>query len=172
MKLYNERISKTGLIAEIAMYIALEIIIKRYFSISLATMRFSFAFIVYLVCGIRLGILPAFAMGFLADWVGIHLFPVGAPHLGLSLVAGLTGACYGLFFFEGKFSIPKLVMFIIIEQFVLHSLLNTYWISQIASVPMETLLVKRMPHQITMAIIKLIGIGFFMKSPLLKRIKI
>ncbi len=171
MKLYNDRISKVGMMAEIAIYIALSIIVTRMFSISLLTMRFSFTFLVYLVCGLRLGPLPAFITGFLADLVGILLFPSGPPHLGLSLVSGLSAACYGVFFFEGKFSIKKLILFILIEQFVLHSLLNTYWVSQIINVPMKILLYKRIPQQLSMATLKIVGISFVLNSPIIERLK-
>ena len=79
-----------------AMLIAIEIVLSRFLSISTPIVKIGFDFAPMALAGILFGPWYGCAVGFLADFLGANMFPIGPYWPGFTLVAGLTGFTYGL----------------------------------------------------------------------------
>lgn len=170
MKLIPDKFSLVRFISEGGILIALAIVLTRFFSITMIDMRFSFSFIVYIVAGMRWGPLPTGLISFLTDLLGAYLFPVGPPHYGLMLVAFLSGLAYGLFLY-GEWSWTKIIVFILVQQFLIHGLLNSYYLTDFTGNPFLVQVMRRLPHQLVNAGLKLVAVLAIWRSPLYDRIR-
>ena len=69
------------ILAQVAVLLAMEVVLSRFFSIATPITKFSFAFVPLAVCGALFGPVWGGVMGALADLLGAILFPAGGPAL-------------------------------------------------------------------------------------------
>lgn len=170
MKMIPEKWTPARFVSESAIYIALAIVLTRFASITLIDMRFSFAFLVFIISAMRMGPWPTALVSFLTDFLGAYLFPVGPPHYGLMLVALLSGLAYGLFLY-GEWNWKRIALLIFVEQFLLHTLLNSYFLMDFTHNPFWVTVAARLPQQILSAVLKVAFLVLIRKSPYYQRIR-
>lgn len=171
MKRYLPAKTKSSFLAEAGLYIAITIILSRFFSITFWNQRIGFAFIPILVSAIRLGPFGSFSVALLADLIGASLFPLGPINLGITFDTSLVGFLYGIFFFHG-INQKKLFFFLLISQVGVYFFLQTLWLSQIFGQPYLVTLGSRIPNTILQVVVKWLVITGLEKSPYYKQIKV
>ncbi len=127
--------SKLKQLIVIAMLIAVEMILTRFFCIQFPTLRISLGFIPIAVCAILYGPIWAGLAYAASDFIGASLFSPYPPFPGLTFSAFLTGICWGFFLHkkniplsERTVSIKEAVIPALIIGIVINLILDTYWL--------------------------------------------
>ena len=115
-------------LVQVAVLIALEIVLSRFLSISTPIVKIGFAFLPIALVAILYGPLWAGAAGAIADFIGAILFPIGVYFPGFTLTAFLAGVVFGLFFQNSERNLPRICTGVAFSQLVLHLGLNTVWL--------------------------------------------
>jgi ECF transporter S component (folate family) len=137
--------------ARVAVLIALEIVLSRFLSISTPLSKIGFAFVPIAVCGFMFGPVWAAAAGAISDVIGAALFPSGPFFPGFTLTAALSGAVFGLFLYNSKYRIARIVCATLINCLVLSLLLNTLWLTIITGSSFAALMTTRVVQNAIMA---------------------
>lgn len=150
----------------IAMFIALNIVLSRFLSVSTPIIKISFSFISVAIAGYLYGPVGGMLVAGMGDFMGAILFPVGAYFPGYTITAVLSGLCYGIFL-KREYKFKWAVYAVIISQIVCSLLLNTYWLSLfISSKTFLSLLLMRSAQAFLMIPIQIIFIHLmFSKFP-------
>lgn len=122
-------------LCQVALLIALEIVLNRFLSFKTMGLRIGFSFVPIALCGMLYGPWYAAAAYALADILGMILVPLGPYHPGFTICAALMGITYG-FFLSNKYwkkirFFPNMVFAAVISCLVFGLFLNTIWISQL-----------------------------------------
>ncbi len=125
-------------VAVLALLTALEIVISRFLSISTESLKIGFSFLVVAFAAREYGVAGGAVVGGLGDLVGALAFPIGAYFPGFTLTSALCGAVYGLVL--KTYSFKRIILTLIINNFLLGGVLNTLWISILYGSPFATLL--------------------------------
>lgn len=166
----NTSLSKSRLIAEMGISVALYIVLTYIFSFTAGPIRISFNFVVLLFAGIRLGAIPTALIAMVSDILGgMAFYGAGAFHLGITLNATLTGFLFGLLFYR-SFKMKNLVIFVFLNEVMVSLILQSLWLSQIYNLGWLTTIISRSPSVIVMAIIKIIFIVVLEKGGWYQRI--
>lgn len=143
---------KTNLriLCEVAILVALEIVLTRFCSIRLQTTRIGFGFIPMALCGMLFGPFWGAAAYAVADILGTLLFPTGAYFPGFTLTAALTGATFG-FFLHRKEELrffPHMACAIFVNCVILSFGLSTLWVTLLYGSTYTARLITRIPQLI------------------------
>lgn len=138
-------------LAILALLLAMEIILSRFFSIQLPIIRVTFAFIPISAAGILFGPLPAALVAGLGDFMGAILFPAGAYFPGYTVTAFLTGLVYGLFLHRKVVTVWRVACAVGLIAVVLNLFVNTIWIQMTTGKAYLALLPTRIIKSVVMA---------------------
>lgn len=100
----------------ISIFVALEMILKSYLSITTPYMRISFAFFPLAIIGILYGSVSAGLVAGIADLLSILIYPT-VFHPGFTLSAILTGIVFGFFLYKRERKIWRVLGAVIIVNF-------------------------------------------------------
>lgn len=114
------------MIVVLAMLTAVEIVLSRFLSISLPTLKLSLSFLAVAFAAREYGPWGGAAVGAAGDFIGAILFPIGPYFPGFTLTAGLCGIVYGICHRYYSPFITLVAEFI--NNFILSAGLNTLWI--------------------------------------------
>ena len=148
--------------------VAMEVVLSRFVSISTWNMKIGFAFIPVAAAAILMGPVEAAVCGGLADFLGATLFPIGVYFPGFTATAALTGLVFGLFFHKEQ-TPARVVPAVLVNQFVLGLLINTYWISLLYGSSFRALLATRAAQSAILTVVQTAGI--LMLAKVLQRIR-
>ena len=148
--------------------VAMEVVLSRFVSISTWNMKIGFAFIPVAAAAILLGPVEAAVCGGLADFLGATLFPIGTYFPGFTATAALTGLVFGLFFHKEQ-TPQRVIPAVLINQFVLGLLINTYWISLLYGSSFKALFATRIVQSAILTVVQTAGILVLAK--VLQRVK-
>ena len=148
--------------------VAMEIVLSRFLSFNTWNTKIGFGFIPIAAAAILLGPVEAAVCGGLADFLGATLFPIGAYFPGFTATAALTGLIFGLFFHKEQTPL-RVVPAVLINQFILGLLVNSYWISMLYGSPFKELLATRITQSVILSIVQIAGI--LALANVLRRIK-
>ncbi len=112
----------------LGLFIALEVILTRFFSIENAIVRISFEFIPIAISAVLFGPVMAGTGAAVADVLGMLLFPKGAYFPGFTFSAFLSGIIYGVFLYKKKITVPRTFMAVLTVIIVCSLVLNTIWL--------------------------------------------
>lgn len=113
----------------VAFFIAIEIILTRWFSINIGgIVRIGFAFVPISFLGIVYGPLWAGAAYAIGDLIGMMLWPSGAFFPGFTLTAFLTGVVFGLVLHKKEITFKRVAVACFIVCFGLNLCLDTLWL--------------------------------------------
>ena len=119
----------TKALVQIALLIALDIILTRFLRIQTPTLRISFGFLPIAIIAMLHGPMLAGIAGALGDLIGFMLVPVGTFFPGFTLSAILTGVIYGVFLYDRPKSLGRIVMIALTMTVCITLVLNTFWLS-------------------------------------------
>ena len=145
------------MLTSLAVLLALEIVLSRFLSISAWNIKIGFNFVPIVLAAMCYGAIPAAAVAALGDFLGATLFPIGPYFPGFTLTAALTGALFGLLLYR-KNNVVNSVAAVLLAQFVLSLLLNTYWIHLLYGAPFQELLVTRVAQTGILSVLQLVTI--------------
>jgi len=106
----TEKMSAQKLVI-LAFFVALYIVLERFFSFNVWNMRVGFAFIALALAGMLYGPLAAGLVGAVGDILGMLLFPTGPYFPGFTLTAFFMGLIYGLFLYKEQSFLRIVSMF-------------------------------------------------------------
>ncbi|RDY23324.1 folate family ECF transporter S component [Romboutsia maritimum] len=119
--------SKT--ITELALLIALEVILSRFLSIHTPIVRIGFGFLPLAIMGILYGSWTAGIAAIFADLIGFILFPTGTYFPGFTLTAFLTGFTYGILLYNKPKYTIRILISVLVVCLILNLVLDTLWLS-------------------------------------------
>ncbi|HWP51323.1 MAG TPA: folate family ECF transporter S component [Clostridia bacterium] len=153
--------SKSALrIANIALLIAMEIVLSRFLSISTPIVRIGFSFVPLSMLAMLYGPLYAAAGAAIADIIGVALFATGPYFPGYTLTAALTGLTYGLLLYRHPKSWGRIFLAILIIGLPLQLGLNTLWTQMTTGKAYMVVFIPRVVKTVAMMPIKLVLIRF------------
>lgn len=131
---------KIKMIVTGALFVALDIIIARFFTFELPTplgpVKFDFQLVVAALCGFALGplwgsltLVGSDILGALLNGGSLGFF------FGFTLTAFMRGVIFGLLLYKKEPKIPRLVTSSIIAFFICDFCMNTLWLSMILGTP-------------------------------------
>lgn len=138
------------MLCQMAMLIALEIVLERFCSISTATIRIGFAFIPMALCGMLFGpVWGGVAYG-IADLIGAAIFTGIFP--GITVARICSGVIYGLFLHREnvKFA-PHMLSAALCDQIICTLGITTLVLSVSSGTPFSVMLWTRLPQAVVCA---------------------
>jgi len=109
----------------IALLVALSIILKRFLGYNDKVLSISFGFVPIAVAGMLFGVPGGLMAAVAADIIGALLFPSGPFNPLFTLVASLSGLCYGYFLGKPGVSKQRIVLCQVLITLFGHLLFNT-----------------------------------------------
>ncbi len=137
--------------------VAMEIVLSRFLSISTWNTKIGFGFVPVAAAAILLGPVGGAICGGLADFLGAILFPIGPYFPGFTLTAALTGLVFGLFFHKEQTPL-RVGGAVLINQFILGLLINSYWISILYGSDLRALLATRVVQSCILTVVQIAGV--------------
>ncbi len=153
----------TKMLVTLGISVAIHVVLSRFCSINAWNLKIGFSFVPIFVAAFLYGPLPAGIVGALGDFVGAIMFPIGAYFPGFTLTSFLTGLVFGLILHK-KQTVPRIIVAVVINQFVLGLFLNTLWISVLYGSPYNVLLATRIFQCGLMAPVEFLIIDFLAKG--------
>jgi len=126
-------------IAQLAILVALEVVLSRFLSINLWSNKIGFAFVPIAVTAMLYGPVTTGVTAAVADLIGALLFPSGAFFPGFTLTAFLNGMVFSLAF-HNKQTAPRILLAVVIRELGFSLFLNTLWLSIMYNSPYWPLL--------------------------------
>lgn len=151
------------MLCQIAMLIALEIVLSRFCSISTPAIRIGFAFVPIMLCGMLFGPLWAGAAYGIADLIGAALFSTGV-FPGIIIARVVSGLLYGLLLHtdEVKF-VPHILCTVLADQIICSLGITALTLAIRYDTPYTLMLVTRLPQAGIMLAIELAVIPLLLK---------
>jgi len=149
----------TKALAQIALLMAIEIILNRFFSFHAPVVRtVNLAFLPIAIIAMLHGPLLAGVAAALTDVLGFYLFPAGPwPFFpGFTLSAFLTGVIYGIFLYNSSKSLLRIVLSVVAVTLVVRMGLNVLWLSMMWEDAFLALLPPRIVAALAMALIQVV----------------
>ncbi len=153
----TKQLFSTKMLATLGILLAMDIVLTRFLSINAWNIRIGFGFVPVVLSGMLFGALPTMVLGALADFLGAILFPTGPYFPGFTLTAALTGLTFG-YFLKKENNIRGTVCAVLIVQFILGLLLNTFWIHLLYSSPFVPLLATRVVQSAFLSVVQFVTI--------------
>ena len=113
----------------VGLFIALEVILTRFFSIEYSILRISFELIPIAISAILFGPITAGVAAAVADVLGMFIFPKGAYFPGFTLSAFISGYLFGVFLYKKKITVVKVFLASLSVILVVELLLKTIWLT-------------------------------------------
>lgn len=158
----KEKKKNVNMLVMLGLLTAMEIVLSRFFSISVWNIKIGFSFIPIVLGAAMYGPLAGGVIGALGDFVGAILFPIGAYFPGFTLTAFLMGAVYGIFLHK-KQDIKRTVAAVCINQFGFSLFLNSLWISILYDSPYISLLGVRIFQSLLLTTVQIVTITAVVK---------
>lgn len=154
---------KLRVLIQVALLIALEIVLSRFLSITTPIVKIGFGFVPIAICGMMFGPVWAGVAGTVADLIGATLFPIGTFFPGFTLSAALTGIVFGLFQHKRKRGWLQLMGAVAINCLGISLILNTYWLTILMGTPFLLLLPMRIVQNLIMVPVQFIVLRFMQR---------
>lgn len=151
------------ILAQVAVLLAMEVVLSRFFSIATPVTKFSFAFVPLAVCGALFGPVYGGIMGALADLLGAILFPIGPYFPGYTLNNALHGVALGMALKEGRRKWWQLVLALVFNRVVVGVFLAALWGHMLTGNPYWAVAGARVVQTAVMAPVQFIIIGLMQR---------
>ena len=126
-------------VAQLAILVAMEVVLSRFLSINIWSNKIGFAFLPVAVTAMYYTPLTTGITAAVADMIGALLFPSGPFFPGFTLTAFLGGIVYGLFL-NKKQTPARILGAVVVRELGLSLFLNTLWLSMMYNSPYWPLL--------------------------------
>ena len=150
------------ILAQVAMLLAMEVILSRFFFIATPVTKFSFAFVPLAICGALFGPVYGGIMGALADLLGAILFPIGPYFPGYTLNNALHGVALGVAMKEGRRKWWQLVLALVFNHVAVGIFLAALWGHMLTGNPYWAVVTARVVQAVVMAPVQFIVLRLMM----------
>ena len=157
----KEKIS-VKILTQVAILLAMEVILSRFFSIATPVTKFSFAFVPLAICGALFGPVYGGIMGALADLLGAILFPIGPYFPGYTLNNALHGVALGVAMKEGRRKWWQLVLALVFNHVAVGIFLAALWGHMLTGNPYWAVVTARVVQAVVMAPVQFIVLRLMM----------
>lgn len=153
----------TKMIVTLGVLISMHIVLSRFCSINAWNIKIGFSFVPLFLAAYLYGPLAAGIVGGVADVLGAILFPSGPFFPGFTLTTVLTSLLFGLLLYK-KQTTPRILLAVLVNQFVFGLLINSLWISLLYGSPYGPLLATRVIQCAILAPVEFIVISTMTKA--------
>lgn len=156
-------------LALLALLLALQIVLSRFFSIEVPGVKIGFSFIPIVLAARRYGAFGAASVAGLADFLGAILFPSGAYHPGFTFSAVIGGIFWGMLIHR-KVTLPRVLAAALVNKVAVTLLLNTLWLSQILEKGYLLLLPDRVFQAVVMTVVETVLTMLLLRHPTIDKL--
>lgn len=150
------------LLAHLALFIAVEIVLSRFCSFNAWNTKIGFNFLPIALAAMLYGPLCAATVAAFGDALGAILFPIGPYFPGFTLTAFLTGLLFGALLHKSQ-SMVRIFTCVVLKEGVLGLLLNTFWLSILYDSPFLPLMLTRIfPQCVLLIVIEVVLLRVFL----------
>ena len=148
-----------------AIFIALDLILTRFLSFNIPSLRVGFGFLPIAMAGMIMGPIKASILSGVSDVIGAVVFPTGqgAYFPGFTINAILSGLIYGFFYYNRKPNWKDAILSMTITNVFINILLGTYWLSILLNKGFWILLPTRVISNLIQIPIKAFIVYYFWK---------
>ena len=136
--------SNTKILVFASLFIALNIIFTHILAIQTPFLRISFGFLPVVIFSALYGALKGAVVAGIADILGCFIFSPGLFFPGFTLSACCSGWIYGLFFYNKKITLPKIILATAIVFLTIDIALDTLWLEILYHRAFQVFLVGRL----------------------------
>jgi ECF transporter S component (folate family) len=126
-----------------AMFISINVILTHVFSIQTPFIRIDLGFLPIVIFSILVGPVAGAVVAAISDVLGCLIFSPGMFYPGFTLSAFTSGMIYGLYFFNKKISINRVILASITVFLLVDLCMNTLWLSILYHKGVQVLIVGR-----------------------------
>lgn len=156
----QKRFLSTRKLATIALLLALHIVVTRFIAVETQIFRISFSFIPTSLSAMLFGPWIGAVFGFVADFLGMLIFPKGPYFPGFGLNEALYALTYGLFLFNKNKDFRHIFPCLLVQALVIELGLSTLWLHLLYGNPVLVILSTRIITALVMLPVKYIGIKY------------
>ena len=117
---------KTVLI--LALLVALNIVVDHFTIIVSDSLHITFKFLTHAAAGMLFGPVAGMLEGAVADFFGYLLYPKGPYFPGFMFSAMTSGLLFGLFFYQKKFTLPKIIICRLLTVVLVNIVMDSLWL--------------------------------------------
>ncbi|MDC7953271.1 folate family ECF transporter S component [Liquorilactobacillus mali] len=137
--------------------IALNIVVAKFLSFGIWSVRISFTFVVVFFMAYWFGPLLGAIGAACADVVGTLIFGgLGGYFAGFTLSAFLGAFVYGILFYKKDVTLVRVIIAVLINIFLVDALMNTYWITLLYHTDFEAIFPARFIKELLMVPVQII----------------
>lgn len=149
------------MLVTLALLIAINVVLARFFGIQTPIVQINFSFIPVVLAALLYGPLPAALVGAVGDVLGAVLFPAGAYFPGFTLTSALGGLIYGLFLYKKPAALWRSVSAVLVITVFLNMGLNTLWLWITVGDGVWGLFLSRLPKYLVVAPVQILVTRLF-----------
>jgi len=135
---------KTRVLVFMGLFIALEVILTRFFAIQTPIVRIGFGFLPIALSAIMFGPVVGGITAMLADIIGMMIAPKGMYFPGFTVSAFITGAVYGLFLYKKNNSVLRVFFAVLTITLIVDLGFNTVWLTMLTGNAASAIIVPRL----------------------------
>ena len=167
---------KTRILVFLSLLIAMDIVLTRYLSFQIDTIRISLGFVPHSFSSMLFGPLIGGIGAALGDILGMIIAPKGAYFPGFTISALLSGMIYGLFLYRKPKTLLRISLAVLCITLFVNIGLNTYWLTILLGKGYIAILPARiiknavvMPFQVSLIYLAWRYVGNYIEKNLLNR---
>ncbi len=150
----------TKKLATIALLLALHIVVTRFVAIETQIFRISFSFVPTSLCAMLFGPWIGAVFGFVADFLGMMIFPKGPYFPGFGLNEALYAFIYGMFLYKKNVNFKHIIPCVLLQTLTIDLALSTLWLHILYHNPVWVILSGRIITALVMFPVKIFGIKY------------
>ena len=155
----------------LGLLIALNLVVAKFLSFGIWSVRISFTFVVTFLMAAWFGPLLAGLANGCADVVGTLLLGSGNYFFGFTISAVLAGVFYGIFFYQKEITNWRILAAILCNLILVDSLLNTWWITLLYHASFMPIFPLRAVKELLMLPVQFIVLKLLSKNQALMHLK-
>lgn len=156
----QKQLFTTKKVATLALLLALHITVTRFLAIETQIFRISFSFIPTSLCAMLFGPYIGAVFGFVADFLGMLIFPKGPYFPGFGINEALYAFTYGIFLYKKKKDLKHIIPCLLLQTLTIDLGLSTLWLHILYQNPVWVILSGRIVTALIMIPVKIFGIKY------------
>lgn len=151
---------KSRVLVFVALLIAIEIILTRFFAFQTDTIRVGFGFIPVALAAMLFGPVIGGTTAMLSDILGMMIFPKGPYFPGFTLSALLRGVVFGLFLYKKEKTVLRTALAVLTTTVVIDLGLNYVWLTMLTGKAGTIMVINRFIKSLLMYPVQVFMIPF------------
>lgn len=156
----QKQLFTTKKLVTIALLLGLHVVVTRFIAIETQIFRISFSFVPTSLCAMLFGPYIGAVFGFVADFLGMLIFPKGPYFPGFGINEALYAFTFGIFLYNKKKDFKHILPCLILQTLVIDLGLSTLWLHILYQNPVWVILSGRVLTALVMLPVKFFGIKF------------